>query len=90
MMFRSANETSRQDIGRGRYDHPAGSRGAKKQYNHRAANVILLPSGSIAPLEEIDLSQARFHRALMFALPVSLLLWSLIGAAVWLLASVFL
>ncbi|MCK1430883.1 hypothetical protein [Bradyrhizobium sp. 87] len=78
--------TSQRDVGRGRFDRPAGSRGAKKQYNHRT-EIVRLPSGSIAQIpsfESLDLSQARFHRALVFALPVSLLLWSLIGLSVWL------
>ncbi len=55
--------------------------------------IIRMPSGSIVaipPLEPIDLAQARFHRAIMFALPISLVLWSLIGLAVWGLVSVFL
>lgn len=71
-------------------DAPGG--GAKKQYNQRT-EIVRMPSGSIAQIpsfEPLDPSQARLHRALMFALPVSLLLWSLIGFAVWLLISVFL
>jgi hypothetical protein len=67
---------------------PSGSRGAKKQYNHRA-EIIRMPSGSIAPLEQLDLSQARFNRALMFALPVSFILWGVIGLSIWGLISVF-
>lgn len=73
----------------------SGSRGLGKQYNSRAANVILLPSRSIlaadvAPLEPIDLAQARLKEAIPFALPVGALLWILIGLAVWGLISVFL
>jgi hypothetical protein len=87
MMFRSANETSRQDIGRGAFDHPAGSRGAKKQYNQRA-EIVRMPSGSIVSIpsfEEFDTTPTGLHRALMFALPISIILWGLIGLAVWLL-----
>jgi hypothetical protein len=92
MIARQHKKTSRQNVGRGRYDHPAGSRGAKTKYIPRT-EIIRLPSGSIARIpifEDPDSSQARLHRALMFALPVSLILWSLIGAAAWLLISVFL
>lgn len=66
-----------------------GSRGA---HAIQRTEIVRMPSGSIAQipaLEPIDLAQARFHKALLFALPVSLFLWGLIGFAVWLLASVF-
>lgn len=91
MTARDYGMTSQRDVGRGRFEHPAGSRGAKKQYNHRT-EIVRLPSGSIAQipsLEQLDLSQARFNRALMFALPVSFILWGLIGLAIWGLISVF-
>lgn len=90
MMFRSANETSRQDIGRGRYDLPAGSRGAVTQYTS-GAEIIRMPSGSIVsipPLEPLDIAQARLKEAVLFALPVSVLIWVLIGLSVWGLISV--
>jgi hypothetical protein len=44
---------------------------------------------SASSFEPLDLSQARFNRALMFALPVSFILWGLIGLAIWGLISVF-
>jgi hypothetical protein len=48
VLLRAPDKTSRQDIGRGRYDLPAGSRGAVTQYNSGAANSFPpLPSGSI-------------------------------------------
>jgi hypothetical protein len=68
--------------------HSTGSRGQGKQY-YPPAEIIRMPSGSITPLEPLDLSQARFNRALMFALPVSFILWGLIGLAIWGLISVF-
>lgn len=59
MMTRSANETSQRDIGRGRFDRPAGSRGDTQYF---AGNSIPLPAGSLASpvpiLKSIDLSQA--------------------------------
>jgi hypothetical protein len=33
MSMRNFEMTSRQDVGRGRFDHPAGSRGAGTQYS---------------------------------------------------------
>jgi len=96
MTFRSSNETSRQNIGRGRYDRPAGSRDVRTQYNPHT-EIVRSPAGSIvsiprfeAPLEPLDLAQARLHEALMFALPLSFFLWILIGLAAWGLISVFL
>ena len=92
MIMRSANETSRQDIGRGRYDHPAGSRGTVTQYAS-GAEIIRMPSGSIVSipsLESLDPPSPGFYGALMFALPISLMLWILIGLSVWGLVSVFL
>jgi len=71
-------------------NQPPAIRSAEAQYKSRAANVIQLPSRSIlahpvSPLERFDPPQSNLHRALMFALPVSILLWGLIVAAVWLL-----
>jgi hypothetical protein len=61
-------------------------------YCLRRALDYPLPAGSLlkTPFESLDLAQARLHRALMIALPISLLLWGLIGAAAWFLFSVFL
>lgn len=67
MIVRSArNETSRQDIGRGRYDYPAGSRGAVTKYNSGAANSFPpLPAGSIrgAFFEPSDLLHPSLHKS---------------------------
>jgi hypothetical protein len=78
-------------------DHPLpASRDAKKQYNQRA-EIIRMPAGSIvsipryeSSLEPIDLAEARLKKALLFAIPLSLFLWILIGLAAWGLVSVFL
>lgn len=95
MTLRSANETSRQDIGRGRYDRPAGPLDVRKQYNPHT-EIIRMPAGSIvsiprleASLEPLDPPSPGFYGALMFALPVSIFLWVLIGFAAWGLLSVF-
>lgn len=81
--------TSRQNVGRGRFDRPAGSRGEGTQtYPH--AEIVRLPSGSIVsigPFETLDPSQASFNRPFVFAFRASLMLWGLIGVAVWLLVS---
>jgi hypothetical protein len=89
MTLRSVNETSRQNIGRGRYDRPAGSRDVRTQYNPHT-EIVRLPAGSIvsiprheAPLEPLDLSQARFNKALAFALIVNFSIWGLLALAVW-------
>jgi hypothetical protein len=55
--------TSRQNIGRGRFDRSAGSRGAVTKNTSGAENIsIPIPSGSIASpepvLETLNLSQA--------------------------------
>jgi hypothetical protein len=92
--FGPYKKTSQRDIGRGRFDHPAGSHGVTQYY---AGNeIIRMPAGSIVQLprlepsfEPFDPPQANLHRALMFALPISLVLWGLIGFAGWLLLSVF-
>lgn len=71
------SETSRQNIGRGRYDHPAGSRGAVTQTTS-GAEIVRLPAGSIVsigPFEPIEFAESRLKEALLFALPVSILLW---------------
>lgn len=70
----------------------AGSRGEGTQ-THPHAEIIRLPSGSIVsvgPFEPIDLAEARLKEAIAFALPVSIILWILIGLAIWGLISVFL
>jgi hypothetical protein len=70
----------------------AGSRGKGKQYNP-PAEIIRLPSGSIVSIprfEPIEFAEARLKKELPFALFVSLILWGLIGLAVWGLISVFL
>lgn len=90
-MIMNLEMTSRQKVGRGRFDHSAGSRGEGKQYNSRT-EIVRLPSGSIAQIplfEAPDLAQARLKEAILFALPVSIILWGLIGLAVWGLVSVF-
>ncbi|MET4529169.1 hypothetical protein ABIB87_008899 [Bradyrhizobium sp. JR18.2] len=71
--------------------HSTGSRSAGTQtYPHAE---IRLPSGSldraIGPFEPLDLSQARLNEALALALPLSIILWILIGLSVWGLISVF-
>lgn len=70
-----------------------GSRGA---HAIQRTEIIRMPAGSIVQLprleprfESLDPPDPGFYRALMFALPISLVLWGLIGLAVWLLASVF-
>ena len=91
-MIISFEKTSRQNVGRGRFDHSAGSRDVRKQYNPHT-EIVRMPSGSIVQIssfKEIDAAPPGLYRALMFAIPVSLVLWSLIGAAAWLLISVFL
>jgi type IV secretory pathway TraG/TraD family ATPase VirD4 len=90
MMFRSANETSRRVADGGR--QRAGSRGEGKQYNS-SAEIIRMPSGSIVaipPLEPINLSKARFNKALLFALFVNFICWGFILLAGRALAAVFL
>jgi hypothetical protein len=71
---------------------PSGSRGAKKQYNHRA-EIVRLPSGSIAQIhrfESFDPPQARFNSAFMFALIVNFICWGLIFlSGRWLLSVLF-
>lgn len=58
---RSLQLTSRQDVGRGRFEHLAGSRGAVTKYTS-GAETIPLPSGSIASpvpaLKSLNLTQA--------------------------------
>jgi hypothetical protein len=82
---RSFEKTSRQNVGRGRYDHPAGSRGAKTQYIPRT-EIIRMPSGSIVSipaLKSINLPQSRFNEALAFAMAVNFGIWGLLALAVW-------
>lgn len=91
-MLRSASETSRQDIGRGRCDRPAGPLDVRTQYSPHT-EIVRLPAGSIVSipvLESLDPSPPGFYGALVFALPISLALWVLIGLAGWGLISVFL
>jgi hypothetical protein len=71
-------------------DAPGGD--ARTQYIPRT-EIVRLPSGSIAQIprfESIDLAEARLKEAIAFALPVSIILWILIGLAIWCLISVFL
>ena len=73
-------------------NHPLpASRGEGTQtYPH--TEIVRMPSGSIAQipaLEPLNLSQARFNEALLFALPLSIFLWVLIGLAICGLVSVF-
>jgi len=66
--------------------------GERKQYNP-PTEIVRLPSGSIVQIpsfESLNPPDPGFYRALMFALPISLVLWGLIGLAVWGLVSVFL
>jgi hypothetical protein len=74
-------------------DAPGGDAGTK--YYPRT-EIIRMPAGSIvsipryeSPLEPIDLAEARLKKALLFAIPLSLFLWILIGLAAWGLVSVF-
>jgi hypothetical protein len=90
MIVRSlGNETSRRAADGGR--QRAGSRGVTQYY---ADTLIPFPSRSILaaddPLEPINLPQARLNKALMFALAINFLSWSLILLAGRALASVFL
>lgn len=65
---------------------------AKKQY-HQRVEIVRLPAGSIVSipvLESLDPSPPGFYGALVFALPISLALWVLIGLAGWGLVSIFL
>lgn len=59
-LLRAPGLSSRQHIGRGRYDHAVGSRGEGTQTNPHAE--ILLPAGSIASpvsvLKSLNLTQA--------------------------------
>src|SRR3954471_1026303 len=76
--------TSRQNVGRGRFDHPAGSQGAVTK-NTSGAEIIRMPSGSIVsipPLEPINLYQARFNEALALALLVNFGIWGLLALVV--------
>ena len=61
---------------------------------YHAENLIPFPSRSIlaseAPLHPLNLSQARFNEALLFALLVNFLCWGLIFIAGRWLLSVFL
>lgn len=77
--------TSQRNVGRGRFDRSAGSRGAVTK-NTSGAEIVRLPSGSIVavpPLESPDLSQARLKEALLFALPIGFFLWGLFALAIW-------
>jgi hypothetical protein len=68
------------------------SRGKGKQY-YPPTEIVRMPSGSIVSIpsfEELDPPSPGFYGALMFALPISFILWILIGLAVWGLVSVFL
>lgn len=68
------------------------SRDAGTKYYPRT-EIVRMPSGSIVAipaLESLDPSPPGFYGALVFALPVSLALWVLIGLAGWGLISVFL
>lgn len=69
-------------------------RNRSRRANTHPGNSYPLPSRSISrietPLESIDLAQSRLKEAILFALPVSILLWILIGLAAWGLISVFL
>lgn len=68
-----------------RPSHPA-YRGAGTQKINPRAEIVRLPSGSIAQIprfEPIYLAEARLKEALLFALPLSIILWILIGLAVW-------
>jgi hypothetical protein len=49
--------TSRQHVGRGRFDRAAGSRGQGKQYNP-PAEIIPLPSGSIVSIPILEISNS--------------------------------
>lgn len=65
--------------------HPPGSHGVTQYY---AENVIPLPSRSIlaadiAPLEPIDLAEARSNEARSLALLFSLFLWDLFALVLW-------
>jgi hypothetical protein len=76
-MIISFEKTSRQNVGRGRFDHSAGSRGAKKQYNQRT-EIVRLPSGSIAQIpvfEAPDLPKSGFNEALVLALLANFVAW---------------
>jgi hypothetical protein len=66
-------------------DAPGGD--AKKQYIQRV-EMVRMPSGSIVSIpsfEELNPPPPGFYGALMFALPISLAIWCLLGFAVWLL-----
>lgn len=66
------------------------SRGKGKQY-YPPTEIVRLPSGSIARIprfEQLDPPPPGFYGALMFALPLSIILWILIGLAAWGLVSV--
>jgi hypothetical protein len=59
--------------------------GAVTQYSS-GAEIIRMPSGSIVSipsLEPLHLAEARLKEALLFALPLSIILWILIGLAIW-------
>jgi hypothetical protein len=49
--------TSRQHVGRGRFDRAAGSRGQGKQYNP-PAEIIRMPSGSIVSIPTFEISNS--------------------------------
>jgi hypothetical protein len=75
---------------------PSGPRDAGTKY-HPRTETIRLPAGSIVsiarfepPLEPINLSKARFNKALLFALFVNFICWGFILLAGRALAAVFL
>jgi hypothetical protein len=78
--------TSRQNVGRGRFDHSAGSRNAGTQYNPRAANVIRFPSLSrpVSPLEVSNSLQTSIDIGVaMFWIGYFLLIFCGLGFSCW-------
>lgn len=68
------------------------SRGKGKQY-YPPTEIVRLPSGSIARIprfEPLDPQPPGFYGALVRWLPVSIIIWILLGLACWGLISVFL
>jgi hypothetical protein len=79
MSMRNFEMTSRQDVGRGRFDHPAGSRGANA-IQFGAENLFPLPSGSISRIEP-TLERGHVSQALLDISALIFLLLFLVSAA---------
>lgn len=78
--------TSRQNVGRGRFDRSAGSRGAVTQYIS-GAEIIRMPSGSIVSIPALEISNSLQTSidigVAMFWISYFLLVLSGLGFSCW-------